>query len=210
MPGSECVILIFAVIVILATFGVIGFICKCSDNFTNLTKLKESFSPTGWTKNCPQPHPRAVSPDMALGEMTGPLNQWWNNIKKNNIKKTSKEHFGNKKQVIGKCGPGCVYKCKEGESCPNVEVTGCRRYERKPTLIENVPLGFGTTMSGPYSGPSGCASNVNGITRMGYGNPYGYTAPYGNQMYGFCEKGKPNPFNKNPYYGEYNPSSRFR
>ena len=69
----------------------------------------------------------------------------------------------------------------------------------RPNFPDNVALGWGGTMSGPYAGNSGCASNVNGITRMSYNTAYGQTTPWGDQMYGICEKGESNPFDSQPY-----------
>lgn len=183
------VVLIFAVIIVLATLGVVMVCYKCSDKFTNLSKLKENFSPVGWTRNCPPPSPPALLPSTAYGPMTGPLNAMY---RKFGVRSDGKN-------VVGSLSPGAVFKCKDREKCPPLSVKGCNREEPSPVVRENMPLGWGGTMSGPYAGMSGCASNVNGITKMSYDNPYGATTPYGDQMYGMCVKGESNPFDNQPY-----------
>ena len=209
LDSHNCV-LIFGVIVILAVLGVIMLLCKISDNFTNLQKIKENFSPTGWDRNCPPPKPRAVATSVADGPLTGPLDRVYN-------PKTGKfervyHPFGVKsdgRDIIGTSGPGAVYKCKDKEDCPNIQVKGCRREELVPDFPDNLPLGWGGTMSGPYAGTPGCASNVNGINKMSFKNAYGETTKSspdqrrkgpGNQMYGMCVKGSSNPFDKKPYH----------
>lgn len=61
------------------------------------------------------------------------------------------------------------------------------------------PLGAMDSYAGPWSGYNGCIGNPNGVNKMSYKNPYGNTAPYGEQMYGYCEEGINNTFDKNPY-----------
>lgn len=215
---SHNCLFVFAVIIVLAILGIFMYTCYISENFTNMLKLQEHFSPTGWTRNCPQPNPRAVGTSVAYGPLTGPLGRKFN-------KKTGKfekvyKPFGiqsdsiirgksniSKGNVIGTCGPGCVYKCKNRKDCPNL-VKGCAPKERIPNYPNNLPLGWGSTVSGPYAGESGCASNINGINKMSFETPYGSTfklspngkhLPSGNQMYGVCTKGSMNPFDKPAY-----------
>jgi hypothetical protein len=159
LESSNC-LLIFGVIIIIATLGMVMYMYKCSDGFRNLTKITESFSPIGWTQNCPPPR------------------------------------MGN--DIIGSCGPGCIYKCKYKKNCPNLEVGGCGKHII-PTIYEEIPLGWGGTMSGPYAGQSGCASGINGVANMSYRNEYGSTTPYGDQMYGMCDRSESNPFDNAPY-----------
>jgi len=155
------VILIFAVIVVLTTLGIVMVCYRCSDKFTNISKLRENFSPLGWTSHCPQP------------------------IEKN--------------MVIGSISPGSVFQCKDKDFCVPLRGRGCG-VSSVPPLVDNVvPLGWGGVMSGPWAGPEGCASGVNGVTKMSYENHYGATTPYGDQMYGMCVKGESNPFDREPY-----------
>lgn len=174
-------VLIFAIIIIIVIFGIIMLICNQYQT--------ENFSPTGWSINCPQPIPPAVGASVANGPLAYGVGKY--------------KPFGvqsDGKNIIGTCGPGCVYKCKNKNNCPNLQVKGCRRNEKIPHYPNNQPLGWGGTMSGPYVGISGCASNVNGITKMSFKNANGQTTPYGNQMYGMCVKGAQNPFDENPYH----------
>lgn len=67
---------------------------------------------------------------------------------------------------------------------------------------EQFHVGEGGTISGRFSGEYGCASNVNGVNRMSYKTPYGDTFTNdnkGTQMYGVCEEGTNNTFDKDPY-----------
>lgn len=141
--NEVCCVLIFGVIVIFATLGVIFWCYHNSDGFTNVKKLKEHFSPTGWTRDCP--------------------------------------YYGDIPST--ECGPGCY-------TTSNLGIKGCRRKVSKPTL-KRLPLGWGGTMTGPYAGSSGCASNVNGVMKNSKRNPYGIVGP---QMYGMCVMGSDNAF----------------
>lgn len=153
MEVSNC-LLIFGVVIIIAVTGMFMYMYKCSDGFTNIHKIKESFSPTGWTASSPPPSPTS--------------------------------------DIIGQCGPGCYYKCSDTKNCPNINVKNYGKKDRAPILRDNLPIGWGDTMTGPYAGPEGCSSNINGINRNSYMNPYGELG--NDQMYSFCEKGVTNPF----------------
>lgn len=170
MNETSC-FLIFSAILIVSITGILMVCYNCSDKFTNMKKLVENFSPTGWTQNCPAPKGVVLSQSSVYGP--------------------DRKYFADKK--MGKCGPGCVYSGDEQGT------EGCRRRVPKVENPENTPLGWGGTMVTPRSGDSGCASNVNGIRKMSNKNPYGEISPDGNQMYGFCVKGEMNPFDEDHY-----------
>lgn len=130
-----CCILIFGVVIVFATLGIIFWCCQ------NLENFRENFSPTGWTRDCPHG---------TVGSMR-------------------------------QCGPGCWTKSK-------IFSKGCKVKEPK---VRGLPLGWGGTVTGPYAGPSGCTSNVNGVMKRSKRNPYGQVEP---QMYGMCVMGSENAF----------------
>ena len=122
----------------------------------------------GTTQNCPEANPTALSPRMAYGNKFG-----WKNIDG---------------QIVGSYSPGSVFKCNNQKDCVNISVNGCPKKEDIPTVRENLPLGWGSTMTGPYAG-NYAMSNVNNINRSSMKNPYGKVYPDGDQMYGFFERG---------------------
>lgn len=126
----------------------------------------EHFSPTGWTQNCPAPQNQLLSPKMAYGRKFG-----W-------------KRFGD--NVAGSYSPGSVFQCKNPKQCSMINVRGCPHREDIPHLKEDLPLGWGSTITGPWAQNS-CMSNVNGINKASMRNPYGKVGQQ--QTYGFCEKG---------------------
>lgn len=150
----------------------------------------ETFSPTGWTVGCPPPSRvrfvKGKSPDVFSGPLavplTGPLARRWN-----------RDTHGFKPSF--KITKGTFAGQVPGRYRKNVK----SRPKGRPKVRNNLPLGWGSTMSGPYAGPAGCSGNVNGVTRMSYSTPYGETFPFGGQMYGFCESTPSNPFNETCY-----------
>ena len=94
-------------------------------------------------------------------------------------------------KVIGSQSPGSLFQCDDIENCPNLNIKGCAKTKPHVDVRENLPLGWGSTMTGSYAG-NNCMSNVNGINMPSMKNPYGKVD--GDQMYGFCEKGTPNAF----------------
>jgi len=97
----------------------------------------------------------------------------------------------------GGCGPGCKFQCKHGEVCPNMKIK--EKGKSSPILKKNLPLGYGSTMGGSYSGNSSCSNNVNGVMKLQKENRYGKLYPEGNQMYGYCVEGSENIFDT-PYF----------
>ena len=134
----------------------------------------EKFSPTGWTQNCP--NAAALSPKMAYGEP-------WTS--------TGWKKFDGK--VVGSYSPGSVFQCNDSD-CSMITTKGCARKDTKGVMLkENIPIGWGSTMTGPYA-DNNCMSGINGVNKASMKNPYGKVYPEGKQMYGFCEKGVNNYF----------------
>ena len=163
----DCVIPLIVFLIIL-TIVVFGIVCVC--------KKTENFSPTGFTQNCPRGK-GLISPNMAVGE------PW---------RKTGFVKLDNGK-IAGSQSPGSVFLCDDVENCPNLTISGCDNRKENVILKENIPLGWGSTMTGPYAG-NNCMSNVNGVNKPSMRNPYGKLYPEGDQMYSFCEPGTPNAF----------------
>lgn len=169
------IVLVFVVILSIIMFGMFC-VAKKSGSL-------EHFSPTGWTQNCPQAQPQALSPKMAYGP---PWRQYG----------ITKIGTGEDSYIAGSYSPGSVFKCKNEKDCPMLNVRGCAKRENVPLIRDNLPLGWGSTMTGPYAG-NDCMMNVNGVNKPSMRNPYGKVYPYGDQMYGFCEKGANNYFDDN-------------
>lgn len=138
-------------------------------------RTKERFSPTGWTQNCPPANPRPLSPKMAYGPP-------WRDSKVIDV---------DGDYIAGSVSPGSVFKCNGG-NCPALGPS-CGTVGDVPQLRENLPLGWGSTMTGPYA-DNWSMSGVNGINKPTLENPYGKVYPHGKQMYGFIEKGSNNCF----------------
>lgn len=135
-------------------------------------KSIEGFSPMGFTQNCPNGK-GMLSPRMAYGRKFG--------------------HIRRDGSVYGSNSPGSVFKCDNVRGCPNLNIKGCAKKMDIPIVRENLPLGWGTTMTGPYA-DNNCLSGINGVNKASMENPYGRVYPEGDQMYGFCEKGIDNFF----------------
>ena len=161
-------IIIFSVIIVLIVFAIV-----CCYRKT------ENFSPTGWTQNCPNPRQTMLSPRMAYGK------PW---------EQTGWKRFG-KNYIAGSYSPGSVFKCKDPKNCSMIQSEGCPKKEDIPTLRENLPIGWGSTITGPYA-DNNCMSNINGVNKSSGKNPYGKVYPNGKQMYAFCEKGVNNYFSE--------------
>lgn len=103
--------------------------------------------------------------------------------------------FKKGKFIYGSQTPGSAFKCDSIADCPNLRVKGCssKISDKAPTLQDNLPIGWGSTMSGPYA-DNDFMMNVNGINKPTFRNPYGYVYPKGDQMYGYAEEGSPNAF----------------
>lgn len=95
-----------------------------------------------------------------------------------------------KKNVIGTCGPGCYYKCKNAKECPNRNIKRCSTNRRIPNYPDNLPVGYGETIAF-YDKGNSCVTNVNGVYKLAK-NPYGGRSD--GQTYGVCVLGSPNPF----------------
>ena len=116
-----------------------------------------------------------------------------------------KKALEGKRLITGSCGPGCQFQCDNAENCPNMKLKGVRPVPCKhkpeaglistaPKLEKNLPLGYGSTVSGP--GNAACSGNVQGAMKLASGNRYGKLYPEGNQMYAPCVQGTNNPFDK--------------
>jgi hypothetical protein len=115
-----------------------------------------------------------LSPKMAQGR------HGWKNFKS-----------GDTEYIAGSYSPGSVFKCRNPEDCPNITVNGCGGHIKPPLVKENLPLGWGSTMT--VTGET-CMSGVNGINKMSNRNPYGEIQPNGDQTVGYCVKGIDNCF----------------
>jgi len=166
---NESLVLVFAVILSIIIFGIF---CICRNP-------TEHFSPTGWTQNCPPAQPRALSPKIAYGPPWSP--EGWIDV--------------DGKYIAGSYSPGSVFKCDNQKDCAMIQVKGCPKRENVPLLRDNLPVGWGSTMAGPYADNNGMM-NVNGVNKPTMRNPYGKVYPYGDQMYGFFEKGTNNYFDE--------------
>ena len=116
-----------------------------------------------------------------------------------------KETSEGKRLITGSCGPGCYFQCDSDENCPNMKLKGikpkhCKRNPKSrlisttPKLEKNLPLGYASTISGPYAGNTACSGNVQGTMKLASGNRYGKLYPEGDQMYAPCMQGTNNPF----------------
>ena len=165
---DSCYLILGIVIFGFLLFGLIGV---CSNR-------TEGFSPTGWSANCPPASPRALSPNMANGL------PWrkpgWISVDGD--------------YIAGSYSPGSAFKCDNEKDCVNLKTSGCKsKKEDVPEVVEDLPLGWGSSMTGPYA-DNWAMSGVNGINKATLRNPYGRVYPKGKQMYGFLEKGSRNCF----------------
>lgn len=83
-----CCTLICSVILIFLIFGSIVWCYNKSDGFTNIQRLKENFSPTGWTRDCPHQ-------DHIKSEDCGPGCYTTSKINKRGCRKISKPNLEN-------------------------------------------------------------------------------------------------------------------
>lgn len=167
----NCVIgplILFVIILTLTVFGLVCFLKK-EETFVDRENLINSNDSI---------RENLVSPNMAIGE---PWRKSPHTVKLSNGK------------IVGTQSPGSVFICNDMENCPNIVIKGCDKSKEIVNLRDNLPLGWGSTMTGPYA-QNNCMSNVNGINKPSMRNPYGKVYPEGDQMYGFCEKGTPNAF----------------
>jgi hypothetical protein len=135
----------------------------------------------------------------------GFLVQIYNSRKGDNLilqnAKFEKETTEGNRLITGSCGPGCYFQCDNAKNCPNMKLKGIspknftqNPVSTSPNLEKNLPLGYGSTISGPYSGNAACSGNVQGAMKLASGNRYGKLYPEGDQMYAPCIKGTNNPF----------------
>lgn len=204
---DECIIVLL-IIFALVTVGLILYFCKnwCKNETFMSNKNKNQNQKQNKNKkqksvlNCPSSNFVALSPELAYSPNPS-SNEYKNgyNYGVHDSKITKKVNG----KIVGGCGPGCVYQCDSKDKCPNysnveeVNVNfgcgcGCEKF------IENLPLGNGGTIFTYDKGD--CSSNVNGVNKKVYKNPYGKTfdGASNNQMYGMCEEGSNNAFDE-PY-----------